>query len=216
MAKKTAKPAPNDRLGARKDVTIDAVEPEQARRDIARLITAPEFAAARTIQAAEGRQGYGAQLDTLELVASLRARSDKVNANDLGDVERMLANQATALQSLFVRLAERGLCQTVVPVMESLMKLSLRAQAQCRATLETLANVKNPPVVLARQANIAQQQQVNNHAPAVPTRARELEPTHNELLESLPDERLDFGTQGAASGADSQLATVGTVHRPQD
>ncbi len=216
MAKKTAKPAPNDRLGARKDVTIDAVEPEQARRDIARLITAPEFAAARTIQAAEGRQGYGAQLDTLELVASLRARSDKVNANDLGDVERMLANQATALQSLFVRLAERSMNAELLPHYEAHMRLALRAQSQCRATLETLAAIKNPPVVFARQANIASgPQQVNNNA-AVPTRAREVSPAHNELLEQAPHERLEFGTQGAASGADSQLATVGTVHRPQD
>ena len=128
----------------------------------------------------------------------------------------MLANQATALQTLFVRLAEHGLCQTVVPVMEALMKLALRAQSQCRATLETLANVKNPPVVIARQANIAQQQQVNNHAPAVPTRAREVSPAQNELSEQGNHERLEFGTQGAASGADSQLATVGTVKRPQD
>jgi hypothetical protein len=36
------------------------------------------------------------------------------------------------------------------------MRLALKAQSQCRATLETLAQIKNPPVVLARQANIAQ------------------------------------------------------------
>ena len=217
MAKAKQQPDPNDRLGARKDVTIDAAEPEQARRDIARLITAPEFAAARAVQAAEGSQGYGAHLDTPELLACLRALSTKVNAGDLAQVESMLANQAVALQSLFVRLAERGLCQTVVPVMESLMKLALRAQSQCRATLETLAAIKNPPVVIARQANIAQQQQVNNHAaPAVPLRAREVSPAQNELLEQGNHERLEFGTQGAASGADSHLATVETVYRPQD
>jgi hypothetical protein len=47
------------------------------------------------------------------------------------------------------------------------MRLALRAQGQCRATLETLAAIKNPPVVFARQANINNggQQQVNN-APA--------------------------------------------------
>ena len=215
MAKAKQQPDPNDRLGARKDVTIDAAESEQARRDIARLITAPEFAAARAVQAAEGSQGYGAHLDTPELLACLRALSTKVNAGDLAQVESMLANQAVALQSLFVRLAERGLCQTVVPVMESLMKLALRAQSQCRATLETLATVKNPPVVIARQANIAQQQQVNNGL-AVPLRAREVSPAQNELLEQGTHERLEFGTQGAASGADSHLATLEKVYRPQD
>ena len=36
------------------------------------------------------------------------------------------------------------------------MRIALKAQSQCRATLETLAAVKNLPVVFARQANIAQ------------------------------------------------------------
>ena len=216
MAKAKQQPDPNARLGARKDVTIDAVEPERARRDIARLLTSPEFAAARAVQAAEGSQGYGAQLDTPELLACLRALSTKVNAGDLAQVESMLANQAVALQSLFVRLVERGMNADMLPHYEAHMRLALRAQSQCRATLETLANVKNPPVVIARQANIAQQQQVNNHAPAVPTRAREVSPAQTELLEQGAYERLEFGTQGAASGADSQLATVGTVKRPQD
>jgi hypothetical protein len=43
------------------------------------------------------------------------------------------------------------------------MRMALKAQAQCRATLETLATIKNPSVVFARQANIAQgPQQANN------------------------------------------------------
>ena len=43
------------------------------------------------------------------------------------------------------------------------MRMALKAQSQCRATLETLATIKNPPAVFARQANIAQgPQQVNN------------------------------------------------------
>ena len=45
------------------------------------------------------------------------------------------------------------------------MRLSLKAQGQCRATLETLAVIKNPPV-FAHQANIAHgPQQVNNTRP---------------------------------------------------
>lgn len=216
MAKAKQEPDPNDRLGVRKELAISMVDPEQARRELARLLASPEFVAARAVRAAEGEGGYGAQLDTPELLNCLREQAAAVNAGDLGNVERMLASQAVALQTLFVRLAERGLCQTVVPVMESLMKLSLRAQSQCRATLETLATVKNPPVVIARQANIAQQQQVNNHAPAVPLRAREVSSAQNELLEQGAYERLEFGTQGAASGADSHLATLEKVYRPQD
>jgi hypothetical protein len=42
------------------------------------------------------------------------------------------------------------------PNYEAHARLALKAQSQCRATIETLAAIKNPPVVVARQANIAQ------------------------------------------------------------
>lgn len=216
MAKKAAAPAPND-IGARKEMTISAETAEQARRNVALLMTNPLFAAARAIQVTEGtQQGYGALLDTEELLKVLRVQAEMVNDGNLARVEWMLLSQATALQSLFARLVERGMKAELLPHFEAYMRLALRAQAQSTRTLEVLATVKNPPV-FAKQANIAQQQQVNN-GPAVPavTRARNPAPAQSKLLETLPDERLEFGTQGAASGADSQLATVGTVHRPQD
>jgi hypothetical protein len=45
------------------------------------------------------------------------------------------------------------------------MKLALRTQSQCRATIETLSVVKNPrqAVALVGQTNIAGLQQVNNN-----------------------------------------------------
>jgi hypothetical protein len=42
-----------------------------------------------------------------------------------------------------------------VDAADTYMRLALRAQSQCRATLETLAAIKNPPVAFANQANIA-------------------------------------------------------------
>jgi hypothetical protein len=39
---------------------------------------------------------------------------------------------------------------------ETYLRLALKAQSQCRATLETLAAIRNPqPVAFVRQANIA-------------------------------------------------------------
>lgn len=80
-----------------------------------------------------------------------------------------------------------------------------------------LAGIKNPPVVIAEQANIAQgHQQVNNGLPAGdPARAREVEKSPNKLLETLPGERLDTGTPATASGADPYLETVDAVHRTE-
>ena len=81
------------------------------------------------------------------------------------------------------------------------------------ATLETLANIKNPPVVFARQVNIAQgPQQVNNGMmpagePCAGPRENENEPS--KLLEAKPHERLDTRMPGAAV-SDPAMATLGT------
>jgi hypothetical protein len=101
------------------------------------------------------------------------------------------------------------------------MRLSLKAQSQCRSTLEALAEIKNPkPVAFVQQANIAHgPQQVNNGTappPADPSRAGESEKPPNKLLESQNGERLDTGAAGAAGGADSRLEAVGTGNRSTD
>ena len=44
--------------------------------------------------------------------------------------------------------------------------MALRAQNQCRMTLETIATIKNPSVVFAKQANIAAGHQQVNNGPA--------------------------------------------------
>ena len=50
---------------------------------------------------------------------------------------------------------------------ETYMRLALKAQTQCRSTLETLAEVKYPKAAtFVRQQNVAYQQQINNGDPA--------------------------------------------------
>ena len=95
------------------------------------------------------------------------------------------------------------------------MKCALRAQSQCRATLETLATIKNPPV-FAKQANIARGPQQVNNGPmpaADPSRARETQNEPNRLLGQQHGERLDTLTAGAASGTHPAMATLGEVCR---
>ena len=92
------------------------------------------------------------------------------------------------------------------------MRLALKAQSQCRAAVETLAAMKNPPTLFARQANIAHgPQQVNNGIPLA--RAGNCESEPNRLLEAH-GERLDLRTASATGASDQTLATVGTVYRP--
>jgi hypothetical protein len=90
----------------------------------------------------------------------------------------------------FATLAYRANKSQYMDNLEQYMRLALKAQSQCRATFETLALLKNPPV-FARQANIAAQQVVNNVTITQPSRAGNLETRQNELLEVPHGERLE-------------------------
>ncbi len=128
-----------------------------------------------------------------------------INGGDMTAVENMLLGQATALQIMFTNLSIRANCQDRLDQTECLTKLALKAQNQCRMTLETLSNVKHPPVVYARQANITSgPQQVNNGM----THVGEKTVKQNELLEDDHVKRLDGGTQSEASPIDPQMEAV--------
>jgi hypothetical protein len=103
------------------------------------------------------------------------------------------------------------------------MRLALRAQNQARATLETLALIKNPPrPTFVKQANIAHgPQQVNNGAvpaPEAPSPARE-EPKNEQpqLLEHQPHEQwLDTRAPQTTGASNQALAPVGAIDGTQD
>lgn len=106
---------------------------------------------------------------------------------------------------------------------ETYLRLALKAQSQCRATLETLANVKNPrPIAFVQQANITNgPQQVNNGIPPTVTlgtdaRAGKNESEPNKLLEKQHAERMDTRTQRTSGAPDSGLETVGSIHRTEN
>lgn len=90
----------------------------------------------------------------------------------LKQVEGMLLSQAHALNAMFTALAQKATEQEYMKPMEAYTRLALKAQSQCRATLETLAEIKQPRhVVIAQQANLAHQQQVNNGTAGQPSSA---------------------------------------------
>lgn len=155
------------------------------------------------------------ELSITDLVRVLQDQAATINKGDLGNAEAMLSSQATALNVMFAELARRAALNMgeYLGAAETYLKLALRAQNQCRATLETLAAIKNPPVVFAKQANIAHgHQQVNNgaHEP----RAEQTEKAPPELLEHDHGEWLDTGTTTATGGSDPELEALGAVYRP--
>ena len=114
--------------------------------------------------------------DALNLTDLSHHLSDRAKAlqgdTPLRQVEEMLLAQADALNAMFTALARKATEQEYMKPMETYTRLALKAQSQCRATLETLAEIKQPRhVVIAQQANLAHQQQVNNGTAGQPSSA---------------------------------------------
>ena len=180
----------------------------------ARTLTRPEVTAAAAIECWQKDTH-----DVNALVTELNRQVEAVNGGDMRRAEAMLFAQAHTLDQIFMNLARRAVKQEYLKQWETYMRMAMKAQSQCRMTLESLATLKNPQVVFARQANINNggQQQVNNGAASdVASRARESEPEPSKPLEKQDGEWLDTRTEGSASGANQTVAAVGAVIRTED
>lgn len=163
---------------------------------------------------------FAGEADLGELVKTLSERLAKVEAGDMTPVENMLFGQAKTLETMFTSLARRAASNDGLKQFQCNLTLALKAQAQCRATLEALAEIKNPrPVSFVKQANISNgPQQVNNSADGARSaqaraHAGNSQTLQNELLEERHGNTLDTGAQSHAGGADTHLEAVGTGQR---
>lgn len=169
---------------------------------------APAFAQWRTIST-------GNVSDALE--ASIEA----VHRGDMSSLEGMLVAQAFALQSIFTDAAARARAQNSREASGTLMAVAMKAQAQCRATVQTIGEIKNPrTTVFTKQANVNNggQQQVNNGVqPLAPAPAREeVQPARNELTaleNSSGSTFLDGGAASASIGSHQAARPLDPIHR---
>jgi hypothetical protein len=199
-------------MTTKKRPTVKAKPTEAAEEKARKAKHTAKFALLPSSNAALVIDEYGklfGEQDLGELIDSLSASIEDVNKGDLKRCEGMLTGQAYALQSIFMNLSRRAIRQQCLNQFEAYLKLALKAQSQCRATLEALAAIKNPPIILAKQANIANgHQQVNNGIPGQAPHAEEIKNQPNELLEQTHGERLDTRATGEAIGIDKAMATV--------
>jgi hypothetical protein len=180
------------------------VDPARNCGTVAAAHGAPAFAHWRTITP-------GNVADALE------ATIEAVRGGDLSALEAMLVSQAFALQSVFTDCATRARAQNSREASGTLMGLAMKAQAQCRATVQTIGELKAPrSTIFAKQANVNNggQQQINNGADAhANARAREeIQPTRNEL-EAL--ENSSGSTQMVGAAAPTSIGTYQAA-RPVD
>lgn len=178
---------------------------------VAWAAVAPAVNAAIVMDAYQGNI-LGSDVNLMALIESLHESTDKAKAGDLSNLEAMLIGQATALQTIFTSFAKRAAHQVHQKHLETFMGMALKAQAQSRATISALVDLKYPrQATFVKQANIAHgPQQVNNG-----THAKESESLPNELLEDASHERttLDAGTAAAATRGNPAVETVEAIHR---
>jgi hypothetical protein len=104
-----------------------------------------------------------------ELVKGLR----RFHFGDIRGVENGLLSQANTLNQIFHIFIRRGCREGSWDYREMEFRIAFRAQSQYRATLATLAAIKNPArVAFVGQANIANGPQQVNNSPGKPYESR--------------------------------------------
>ena len=213
MAKRSKEPTTTTALS-------NAAANPEAPLQIARGAIRPSINAAIVTQTFQGNL-LGKEVDMACLVDALLENMEVIKAGDLTQLEAMLYAQATALQTMFSSLARRAHSQDSLKQYGTHMGFALKAQAQSRATIQTLIELKFPrQVAFVKQANISQgHQQINNGTPPTekPSHAREFDSNlQNELLEAPHGQLskgLDTSTPKQTKRSHSKLATVGKRDR---
>ena len=192
----------------------------------ASMAVRPSVNGAAVIEAYQGNV-MGKDTSTDELIVQLRATFNEVKGGDLHTLEAMLIGQATALQTIFTSLARRAQSQEYQKNLEAFLGLALKAQAQSRATISALVDLKYPrQATFVKQANIANgPQEVNNGGAAgaepeqyaqARTHAEKSAPEQNKLLEAehgQPGQRMDTRAAQAAERSYQAVETVEPVNR---
>ena len=159
MSKANAKPAATDPNA----LPVTRTPEQTGEQAMARTALRPSVNGAVVVKAYQGNL-LGKDVALAELVTGLSDSCKRVNDGDLSTLEAMLVSQATALQTIFTSLARRAQLQEHQKHLESFLGLALKAQAQSRATISALVDLKYPrKATFVKQANIANgPQQVNN------------------------------------------------------
>lgn len=211
--KKAANPAPKKTKAD--TLTITRKDEKSREQLLSEVALSPILG--NTITAIAFAKGTLGELDLIVTNSVMIKEVKKVQGGNLSGVEATLMAQAITLDKIFNEMARRAALNVGehLQAMETYMKLALKAQTQCRTTLQTLAEVKNPQTVsFVKQANISHgPQQVNN---SISPRAENFNNQSNELLDVNNGKWLGTGTTGATSGADQNLETVAAVNRTKD
>lgn len=175
-------------------------------------------------------------LEMQTLYDDIHSSVKSVQDGNVKGLEAMLVGQAKSLQTMFVSMARRANRQEYLKQYSTYMNLALKAQAQSRATIQALVELKYPrQVIVTQQANIANgHQQVNNgvaqsglseqyahtgtHAGKNQSDTNKLLETNNEQSQAIDNhpQRLDTRAAQNPIAGHTPMETVGAVNRSKN
>ncbi len=136
---------------------IKATDEEPAGRTLARVTLDPITRNAN-LASSFGTQVFGdrQRASIMETAAVLAEEAAKITKGDMGLASRILTSQAVALDALFTEMARRsGNNMGQYPdAADRYMRLALKAQANCRATLDALAKLHQPREQTVRHVHV--------------------------------------------------------------
>ncbi len=149
----------------RKSLNLDCTtdSDEELAKKSAELFIDPVVAATRIICVSEDKSGLARVLDVPSLASVVREQVSQGKIILKDQIDEFLLSYSVSLQAIFVRLTEKGMQSQDPLIAQSWLKLALRAQNQCRVSLEALSVLRSPSIVYAKRANIAAGPQQVNH-----------------------------------------------------
>jgi hypothetical protein len=152
-----------------------------------RLRTVAKIALDPATRAVVGGQAFAKNLmgdsDVAASIAVLREQIKEIGTGNLQAAEASLLAQANTLDLIFNGLVRKAAQSDTLVKYEMFMRLALKAQSQCRASLATLAEIKHPrTTAFIRQQNVGLNQQVNNGV-VTSTPEKIVNPTNELLME---------------------------------
>ena len=151
-AKPTGGMQPNDAL------LIEQTSDETGAQAMARKVLDPGFRHAVTASSFAGKV-LGSSIEhpgLMDYVDHVLKVGGKAEAGDLAIASRLLASQAMTLDAMFTELARRTAINMgeYIGAAESYGRLALKAQSNCRATLEALAKLHQPREQTVRHVHV--------------------------------------------------------------
>lgn len=185
---------------------LKAVSNEPAGRTVSRYALDPSFRSSISHFEISDKEWYSSEVSINDLVDELESVTESLSKPSSSDFKRMLAAQSVLLDKLFNMLTVKGVLNAKagnLAYASEYMKLALKAQTNCRSTLQAISEINTPRQQIS-QINMAENQQVINEFPL------------NELSGGSDELRTHRGSQRGSAPADSRVEALVEVHRSKD